>query len=251
MIRTGIIGNGYWGKIISSKLNIISKLQFTQNSTNYNPDEFSKADWIFIATPVKTHYSIAKDILLKGINVFIEKPFCLNLEQANELFQIAKINKVQIFIDNVFLSRSEILNFKVNSYKSIKFRWFKNGPFNDFLINDLLYHDIYILLYLFGEKDISKINVIKSETDKLQFNFIFDNIEVEIDYDRDSRLSKDKTITFENEVIHLNKTNEDPLFDIISSCLNNTADFKSNNQLNLITTKVFLEFKKHIENLNN
>ena len=29
--------------------------------------------------------------------------------------------------------------------KFIKFEWFKNGPFKNDLISDLLYHDLYIL----------------------------------------------------------------------------------------------------------
>ena len=81
-------------------------------------------------------------------------------------------------------------------------------------------------------------------------NFIFHNIEVEIIYDRVSELLKNKSITLDNEVIHLNKTSEDPLLHIISSCLYNTANFETNNQLNIYTTKLFLQLKKQIENLN-
>jgi hypothetical protein len=240
MIRTGIIGNGYWGKIILSKLNLISQIQFIQSSSSYNPEMFHLADWIFVATPAETHFRIAKDVLLKRKNVFIEKPLCLNLDEAMDLFDLSKKNNSHIFIDNVFLERSELVGLKKKKYKFVKFIWLKNGPFNDSLINDLLYHDLYILIYLFGENDIFKINVILNEVNRLRVLFFYGNIKVEIDYDRVSRSLSNKSIYLDSDVVHFNKTSEDPLFGIISACLNNNANFEVNNKLNIVTTKIFL-----------
>jgi predicted dehydrogenase len=50
----------------------------------------TKPDAVFVAVPTKFHFSMVKELLLKGIHVFTEKPFCLNPEESYELAQLAK-----------------------------------------------------------------------------------------------------------------------------------------------------------------
>ena len=138
MIKTGLIGNGYWGKKISDKLDYLSDKIFVQTTANYNPDQFGKAKWIFIATPAVTHFKIAKEVIEKGVNVFVEKPFCSNTGEALKLVNLARKNKIHLYVDNVFLFRKELLGLVPGEYRNVKFHWYKNGPFNDTLINDLL-----------------------------------------------------------------------------------------------------------------
>lgn len=47
---------------------------------------------VSITTPAATHYSLAKQALLHGKNVLVEKPFCETSEQAEELLRLAKEN---------------------------------------------------------------------------------------------------------------------------------------------------------------
>lgn len=47
-------------------------------------------DLIDISTPVATHYSLAKQALEAGKNVLVDKPFVETLDQAKELFALAK-----------------------------------------------------------------------------------------------------------------------------------------------------------------
>jgi hypothetical protein len=103
------------------------------------------------------------------------------------------------------------------------------------------------LIYYFGEKNISRLNIIKSETNKLKINFCYDKIDVKIEYDRISMLVKEKIIRFDKDVVRFNITNDDPLLKIISSCLNYTADFNNNKLLNMATTKLFLSIKQQIK----
>lgn len=49
-----------------------------------------KIDFVSIVTPNFLHYEIAKEFLLKGINVVCEKPLCFEIEEAKELESIAK-----------------------------------------------------------------------------------------------------------------------------------------------------------------
>lgn len=46
-------------------------------------------DFVVIATPTKYHYQMVKYAMEKGLHVFCEKPFSLNVEQGKELVEIA------------------------------------------------------------------------------------------------------------------------------------------------------------------
>ena len=116
MIRTGLVGNGYWGKKISDKLDKYSNKIFVQNTSNYNTELFRNVDWVFIVTPANTHFKIVKDAIEKGVNVFVEKPFCSNTNEAIELINLARKNKILLYIDNVFLYRSEVQNLIQGNY---------------------------------------------------------------------------------------------------------------------------------------
>ena len=51
--------------------------------------ERENLDFVVIATPTRLHYPMVKFALEHGINVFCEKPFCLNTEEGNELLKVA------------------------------------------------------------------------------------------------------------------------------------------------------------------
>ncbi len=49
-----------------------------------------KIDFVSIVTPNFLHYQVAKEFLLKGINVVCEKPLCFEVDEAKELAALAK-----------------------------------------------------------------------------------------------------------------------------------------------------------------
>ncbi|MCE7053286.1 Gfo/Idh/MocA family oxidoreductase [Algoriphagus sp. AGSA1] len=51
--------------------------------------EETQPDGVFVSVPTKYHYPMVKELLMRGINVFTEKPFCLNPEESIELAQLA------------------------------------------------------------------------------------------------------------------------------------------------------------------
>jgi predicted dehydrogenase len=53
---------------------------------------------IISATPETTHYPMAKESLLAGKHVFLEKPIALTLDEADELIAIARRNKLKFTI---------------------------------------------------------------------------------------------------------------------------------------------------------
>ncbi len=62
-------------------------------------------DFVYVALPNSLHYAPAKQALLAGKNVLLEKPFTSTVEQAAELFALAKERDLFIFeaISNIHL----------------------------------------------------------------------------------------------------------------------------------------------------
>ena len=62
-------------------------------------------DLVFVATPTPYHHEIVKYALERGINVFCEKPFCLNARESRELVELAEKQKLvnQVGYHNRFL----------------------------------------------------------------------------------------------------------------------------------------------------
>ncbi len=51
--------------------------------------ETAKPDVVHITTPPQTHYELARRCLEAGCHVYVEKPFTLNTQEAEALFQVA------------------------------------------------------------------------------------------------------------------------------------------------------------------
>lgn len=66
-------------------------------------------DAVFVAAPTKFHGTIVKELLQKGIHVFVEKPFCLNVNEGAELVQLAKLKGAvnQVGYHNKFIGTFE------------------------------------------------------------------------------------------------------------------------------------------------
>ena len=116
---------------------------FLENKNFVNFIKKSDLDWIFIATPNSTHYQIVKKCLELKINVFCEKPLSTNLDEAEQLFRIAKKNKVKLYVSDIYSFQNKkikkiILNNKIKRTKNVK------GKDYEFLYR-FMYHDISIL----------------------------------------------------------------------------------------------------------
>ncbi len=248
MTKTGLIGNGYWGKILEEKLNGISELVFVQTSNNYDPKEFKKADWIFIATPKETHLSISQDCLHQGVNVFLEKPATNTADEYLYLIEIANRNKVKLFVNNVFLHRQESEAIMIPVPNNIAFVWYKGELSNGSIVDDLLYHDLYLLLRLIDQEKVRKINIYDNEPDRLFFSLTLEQSKtVYFDYRREQGLETKKVIHFGEKVIHFPKTQDDPLKRMIIDCILGNVDFKVNFELNLHTISLMEIIKQHLQ----
>ncbi|MFC1721249.1 Gfo/Idh/MocA family protein [Patescibacteria group bacterium] len=171
----GIVGAGKWGKNLIrefDKISTISTCVITKNSKNkkwleenyphikitaQHKDIISDQNvkTIVIATPIKTHFKLAKEALLAGKHVFVEKPLTTKSHEAQELIDIAEEKKRIIFVGYVFLHHpifkrmQDILKKERLQYMECNWKNLAKSFHEDIYLN-LLSHEIAIVLKLFG-----------------------------------------------------------------------------------------------------
>jgi predicted dehydrogenase len=182
MIKIGIVGMGYWGPNLyrnfdSSKdflvkyicdrdLKLLKKIsvsnKFTSKVNNYKKIiNDSDIQAVVIATPVSTHYLLAKESLEAGKHVFVEKPLADSSKKCQNLINIAKKNSLTIFVDHTFLYTSAVNKMKeIASKKDFgNLLYYDSTRINLGLIQndinvmwDLAVHDLAILNFIENRK---------------------------------------------------------------------------------------------------
>ena len=133
MINIGVVGYGYWGPNVArnfhaaagAKLTAVSDLsekRLGMAQTHYPFIRVSKdplhvirakdVDIVAVATPVFSHYELAKEALLAGKHVFVEKPFTSTSAQARELVDLAAETGLQIMVDHTVLFTGAVKKIK-------------------------------------------------------------------------------------------------------------------------------------------
>jgi len=177
----GVVGAGYWGpNLIKTFYNIpdvkikyvCDKLPGRRNSIKNNFPGIITTDnvatiyedpevlIVVIATPVESHFEIAKNALSRGKHIFVEKPFTSNSKQAKELLEIANNKSLKIGVGHLFTFHTaiEYVHSYINKNTNyvpyyITFNRANLRPPNTKLnvIWDLAVHDIAVANYLFGD----------------------------------------------------------------------------------------------------
>ena len=96
MLKTGLVGNGHWGKILQKSLSELSEIIFISNTKKSYKNSFF-IDYCFIASSDSSHFKIAKYFIEKRIPVFCEKPLSRNLEECKKLIKLSKEKKNNYF----------------------------------------------------------------------------------------------------------------------------------------------------------
>jgi predicted dehydrogenase len=117
----------------------------------------SEVDCIDIVSPTVTHYAVAKEAILQGKHVFVEKPLTETVAQAAELVSLAREYKSVVQVGHVerynpaFRSLTGIqLNPKfIEAHRLAMF----NGRGTDVsVVLDLMIHDLDIVLHLIRDE---------------------------------------------------------------------------------------------------
>jgi predicted dehydrogenase len=179
-ISVGVVGCGYWGpnlirnfcslaecdlKVICDldiqRLNHLKSLyQKVEISTDFKQVVARKdIDALVIATSAPTHYPMAKEGLLAGKHIFIEKPMATSSAQCDELVQLAAERGLTLMVGHTFLYSAPVRRIKeiigrgdIGEIRYISARRLNLGLFqrNINVTWDLAPHDISIILYVTG-----------------------------------------------------------------------------------------------------
>src|SRR6266571_2334164 len=176
----GVIGWGYWGPKIARNLDSLPHAMVTMvadadlyrlaslrknqsgvKTTTLPEDVFrSDVDGVVIATPVRTHYQLAKEALLHGKHVLVEKPLTADVVEAEELVTLAEKQQRILMVGHTFEYspavnelRKLVQSGELGKIYSIEAERLNLGLLRSDInvIWDLAPHDISILLYILGQ----------------------------------------------------------------------------------------------------
>ena len=185
-MKVGVIGLGYWGPNLVRNFSALpdvekvlacdqrtERLQFIKNKfpavelTNNADDVINgNSDIVVIATPVYTHYNLAKRCLEAGKHIWVEKPFTATTTEAESLIEIAEKRNLKIFVDHTFIYTGAVRKMKelVDKGELGKILYFDSERINLGLFQrdvnvvwDLAPHDLSIMNYVLGNHKIEAV----------------------------------------------------------------------------------------------
>lgn len=149
---------------------------------NHN-DIKDKVDVVTIAVPTSQHHPVAKDFLVDGIHVLLEKPCSNDLEKARELFKIAEDNNLVLHIGHIERFNGAVQELHKIVDDPIFLESKRMGPYNNRIIDDgvvldMMIHDIDIILNLVNSK-VARVNVMGLSV----FSKIDDLVDVQLEFE--------------------------------------------------------------------
>lgn len=290
-MKLGIIGSGMIVKdflsfahelpeikleaIAARNIENLKELQSKYNIKNIYTDidlclENKEIDAIYVAVPNNIHYTVAKKAVEAGKNVICEKPFTLKYDEAVELFEIAEAKGLILIeaitnqyqknyldikdnIDNIGEIRLVECNF---SQLSSRYEAFKNGviaPVFDKskgggVLGDLNIYNIHFVVGLFGKpnKVHYSPNIVNDVDTSGVLLLEYDNFKVVCIAAKDTFNNSYVNIQGDQGIIKvIGPTNEVPNYSI------QTKDNFINENNNIHSHRMFAEFKKFVEVINN
>jgi len=132
-ITVGVVGAGYWGPNLIRNFYQLSAAQVTW-CADLDPDRLARMqalypgvqvtaeyrdllddqnlDAIVLAAPARTHYEMARQALLAGKHVFVEKPLAMSSVEAQHLIQLAESRRRVLMVGHVFEYNPAVLYIK-------------------------------------------------------------------------------------------------------------------------------------------
>ena len=181
-INVGVVGFGYWGpnlvrnfhSLPDCRVNAVcdaSERRLKHLHSLYPgiqgiPDfqaflSSSKLDAVIVATPVRSHFPLAKASLLAGKHTFIEKPMAASVAECEELVALAEKNGLVLMVGHTFLYSPAVRKIKeivdagdIGEIRYMSCRRLNLGLFQKEInvVWDLAPHDLSIILHIMGDQ---------------------------------------------------------------------------------------------------
>jgi predicted dehydrogenase len=181
-MKVAVIGAGYWGPNLirnflalddvdgviacdrdEERLVKMRKLFYGIETSRDHNEVIARTDVdiVVIATPVSSHFEIAKAALNAGKHCFIEKPMTASSAEAEELISLAEQKGLKLFVDHTFIYTGAVRKMKeiIESGRLGDIYYFDSVRVNLGLFQhdvnviwDLAPHDLSIMDYLLGKR---------------------------------------------------------------------------------------------------
>ena len=201
-MRAGVVGTGHMGQyhtlvyaelwdvdlvglvdVDGSKVARLAAQYDTQGFTDYR-ELFGKVDVVSLAVPTPLHFEVAREFMEAGIGVLVEKPLAPTLEEARELFRIARERNVVLHIGHVERFNGAVQELHKIVVNPVLVESRRLGPFvprvqHDTVIMDLMIHDIDIVLGLV-DAEIERLTAVgarvhSAQPDVANVQILFEN----------------------------------------------------------------------------
>jgi predicted dehydrogenase len=190
------LGCGYWGPNLLRNFSSVPNCRvkyvvdssperrsfveanFPRTSATVSPKvvlEDPEVQGVIIATPAATHFQLAKEALLAGKHVFVEKPLASTVAEVDELARVAKERKLVVMAGHTFIYNAAVIYVKklIDAGELGEVRYVYSQRLNLGRIRsdiDALWnfapHDISIIQYWLG--DPNPISVSRQGMDYMQ-----------------------------------------------------------------------------------
>ena len=106
-----------------------------------------------VAVPTDRHFEVTRDLLEAGVHVLVEKPMTPTLEEAKDLFRVARQRARVLHVGHVERFNGAVQELRKIVERPVLIESRRLGPFvprvqNDSVVMDLMIHDIDIVLGL-------------------------------------------------------------------------------------------------------
>ena len=179
MVAVAVIGCGYWGKNLVRNFyelnalrvlydldekraqeigSLYPQVRIARNLKEVYEDE--SIEGIVVAIPAEFHYEVAKESLLAGKDVFVEKPLALKVREGRELVTLAEEKKKILMVGHLLEYHPGVIKLKelVSSGELGKINYIHSTRLNlgkfrteENILWSFAPHDISVILLLLGE----------------------------------------------------------------------------------------------------
>ncbi|MGI9537465.1 MAG: Gfo/Idh/MocA family protein [Desulfocapsaceae bacterium] len=201
-IKAGVIGVGYLGRFHAQKYQSLKGVELV-GVADTDPERASKVgkecncshfsdykelldrvDTVSIAVPTSVHHRIALEALAAGVDVLLEKPMTVTLEEADDLIDLAEEKELILQVGHLERFNPAVLAMKPFLTTPVfietnRISTFKRRGVDVDVVLDLMIHDIDIVLTIIDSplKTIHTVGapVVTDTTDIANARLIFEN----------------------------------------------------------------------------
>jgi predicted dehydrogenase len=133
MLGVGVIGYGYWGpnlvrnfaEVLDARVVAVSDLRrdrldvltgrypaIATTTDHHDLLQNPAVEAVVVATPVRTHFDLARQALEAGKHVLVEKPLAATVEEAERLIELAERRGLTLMVDHTFVYTGAVQRMK-------------------------------------------------------------------------------------------------------------------------------------------